>query len=110
MEDSNSSSMNVVERLRTLKEHGDDWGKLRFTQDEIVDMNTPANCVWELQGGVLTQARDERTLVFTQIPSQLRHIQKRTWTLDNLDVVVADYCIDPSQDLLVIAGERADGR
>ncbi|CAL1706425.1 unnamed protein product [Somion occarium] len=109
MEDSNSSSMNVVERLRTLKEHGDDWGKLRFTQDEIVDMNTPANCVWELQGGVLTQARDERTLVFTQIPSQLRHIQKRTWTLDNLDVVVADYCIDPSQDLLVIAGERADG-
>ena len=58
--------------------------------------------LWELYGGVLAQSTEEGTLTFIQLPSDLRSIEEEVWTLGNFGLVVRDFGMDPSQDLLVL--------
>ncbi|KAI0078961.1 hypothetical protein K474DRAFT_1673681 [Panus rudis PR-1116 ss-1] len=55
--------------------------------------------LWELCGGVFAQSKGRRLLDFTQLPSHVRGIAETNWVV-TLDFDVADFCIDPSQDLI----------
>ncbi|KAK7692370.1 hypothetical protein QCA50_003995 [Cerrena zonata] len=102
MEDGNTD-MSVVERLHLLREHQDAWEKHEFTDDTVINMHPLPHLAWDLQGGVLSQQTTLRSLTFYQIPSRLRGIRSRMWSMDDLDIPFADFGLDPSQDLLVLA-------
>lgn len=102
MENGPSSSLNAAEKLERLKKRQAAWDELKWSEDKNVDMST--GTVWELYGGVLAQAsEDRRTFSFRQLPSHHRGIEERTWTVDVSNSNVRDFTMDPSQDLLVIA-------
>ena len=59
--------------------------------------------VWELYGGVLAQSKGRNTLVFDQLPSEIRNIQEDRWELvpDGLKSI-RDFAMEPACNLLVI--------
>lgn len=100
MEDGPPGSMVPAERLECLREHQDAWGHLRFTQTSNIDMQS--GNVWELYGNVLSQGKNRRSLAFHQLASVIRGIEDRSWSLDDLDVEIRDFGMDPAQNLLVL--------
>jgi hypothetical protein len=47
--------------------------------------------------------QSEGTLTFIRLPSDLRSIEEKVWTLGpELGLVLRDFGMDPSQDLLVL--------
>ena len=56
---------------------------------------------WDLYGGVLGTKTSARSLCFRQLPSRLRGIEFREWGV-GFEYTIADFFMDPSQDLLVL--------
>ncbi|KAK7692362.1 hypothetical protein QCA50_003987 [Cerrena zonata] len=102
LEDGNSET-DVAERLRLLRKHQEAWDNLEFTDDFVIDMHPHPFLSWELQGGVLSQQTTMRSISFRQIPSKVRGIAKKEWSIADLDIMFVDFGLDPSQDLLVLA-------
>lgn len=104
MVDSPSSDFPVSEKLRLLERHTEAWETLSYNSQFDVPSNED---YWELMGGFLVQADRENPthIIVHQIPSLLRSIPKKTWTLDFEPIVIQDFGLDPRQDLLVV-GER----
>ena len=97
-ETSGSSSSS---RLEALKKHQSSWDNLKWSRELRIPMEDGS--LWELYGGVLAQSTVEGTLTFMQLPSDLRSIEEKVWTLGpKLGLVVRDFGMDPSQDLLVL--------
>ncbi|PCH37773.1 hypothetical protein WOLCODRAFT_161036 [Wolfiporia cocos MD-104 SS10] len=99
MEDGPISMLGSSDRLKLLREHQKAWETLDYKRQDVVPML--AGEVWELYGGVLAQAQGGRTLCFCQLPSVLRGIEEKRWTLKDLGFVIRDFGMDLSQDLLV---------
>lgn len=98
MQDGPPGDLPFSERLCMLRSHQKAWKTLSWTANESV---TLMGGVWELVGGVLGLASDgNATIVFRQIPSQLRGIPGREWTFES-PKSFRDFTMDPSQDLLV---------
>jgi hypothetical protein len=96
-----TSSISSASRLEALKKHQSSWGNLKWSRELRIPMEDGG--LWELFGGVLAQTTAEGTLTFTQLPSDLRSIDEKVWTLGpSLGLVVRDFGMDPSQDLLVL--------
>lgn len=93
-------------RLEALKNHQSSWGSLKWSRELRIPMEDGG--LWELYGGILAQSTEEgASLTFIQLPSDLRSIEEKAWTLADLGLVVRDFGMDPSQDLLVLI-ERPD--
>ncbi|KAI0631501.1 hypothetical protein C8Q77DRAFT_140759 [Trametes polyzona] len=107
MEDGPSSGMTASERLRKLRARQEAWNKLQWTAREEVNMLQGG--VWELYGGVLAQGEGLRTLVFKQLPSNIRGIEGREWRIEDVGVNIRDFGMDPAQDLLIIIENRREG-
>lgn len=99
MEDGYGSALTITDRRKRLAEHQAAWRDLRWRSEEVVPMLHGG--VWELYGGVLAQGKERETLVFKQIPSQIKDIEGKEWEI-NLGFRIRDFGIDPSQDLLVV--------
>ncbi|KAL7284613.1 LOW QUALITY PROTEIN: hypothetical protein ACG7TL_001908 [Trametes sanguinea] len=107
LENGTHNTLTVAERLRMLKMRTEAWDDLAWTAREEVPMLQGG--VWELYGGVLGQAEGSRTLVFNQLPSNLRGIEGRQWRIEDVGVNIRDFGMDPAQDLLIIIENRVDG-
>lgn len=96
-----TSDTSSASRLEALKKHQSSWGSLKWSRELRIPMEDGG--LWELYGGVLAQSTGQGTLTFMQLPSDLRSIEGKVWTLGpNLGLVVRDFGMDPSQDLLVL--------
>ena len=96
-----ASGTSSASRLEALKKHQSSWDNLKWSRELRIPMEHGG--LWEFYGGVLAQSTAGGTLTFTQLPSDLRSIEEKVWTLGpNLGVVVRDFGMDPSQDLLVL--------
>ncbi|CAL1702742.1 unnamed protein product [Somion occarium] len=95
----------VRDRLRILVKYMEAWDQLRFS--EIRTMDRESGNLWELYGNVLAETRSENTtLVIKQLPSKLRGINERTWTLDNLHIPLCDFSTDVAQNLVALLEPR----
>lgn len=95
-----TSGASSASRLEALKKHQASWDSLKWSRELRIPME--GGGLWELYGGVLAQSTAEGTLTFMQLPSDLRSIEEKVWTLGNLGLVVRDFGMDPSQNLLVL--------
>ncbi|CDO72096.1 hypothetical protein BN946_scf184962.g39 [Trametes cinnabarina] len=89
-----------------LKARNEAWDDLAWTAREEIPMLQGG--VWELYGGILAQGEGSRTLVFKQLPSNLRGIEGREWRIEDVGVNIRDFGMDPAQDLLVVIENRVD--
>ncbi|KAI0271411.1 hypothetical protein BC834DRAFT_441182 [Gloeopeniophorella convolvens] len=105
MEDGPPGPLSAHERLELLRQYEMSWRGVQWNEHTVVPV--PEGSLWELYGNVWAHSRDEDAIELVQIPSRLRGIPLRRWTL-NLDFSLRDFGMDPSQDLLV-AVERTTG-
>ena len=93
--------MSSTKRLEMLRHHQTSWKDMKWTRDYRIPMEAAG--VWELYGGVLGQSTHSGALRFHQLPSDLRSIDEKTWSVGPFnDIPMRDFGMDPSEDLLVI--------
>lgn len=100
MEDGGHCTLSPTERLEILNRQEQAWDNARWSSEFELHMEDGG--VWEIYGGVLAQGTSPHSLTFTQLPSEIRNIPKKTWTVEKLPFNMRDFTMDPSQDLLVI--------
>ncbi|TCD69894.1 Amino-acid acetyltransferase, mitochondrial [Steccherinum ochraceum] len=100
MEDGPPSALLPAERLQLLRKHRAAWKAMRHTSTHNIPMS--GGGVWELYGGVLAQGINPRGLAFTQLPSRLRGIPEKNWTLEDVGFKIRDFGMNPGEDLLVL--------
>lgn len=93
--------MSSAHRLEQLDKHTSAWKNLKWSREITIPMED--GTLWELFGGVLVQNTIDNRLHIWQLPSDLRGIEEKKWTLGpNFGFTVADVAMDPLQDLLVL--------
>ncbi|KAH9950441.1 hypothetical protein B0H21DRAFT_535054, partial [Amylocystis lapponica] len=100
MEDGPPSDLAIAERRAKLRSHQDAWGNCQFSASQSIPMLQGG--VWELCGGVLAQSGNPTSLTFMQLPSKIRGIQGKEWTIEDVGFVIRDFTMDPAQNLLVM--------
>lgn len=98
MEDAPPNHLTTLERLEMLREHQKAWKTGSWTA--LSTINSRGH-VWELNGGVVGLAAGASSLVFNQLPSKLRGIEAKKWTIDTPDIIIRDFVMDPGLDVLV---------
>jgi len=97
-----SKRLDPTHKLQLLREQKVAWQNLDWTSKCSVPKR--GGNTWELFGNVLAQSNEEGDISFVQLPSGLRNIKKKEWTVNRSEWAfkVRDFVMDPSQDLLVI--------
>jgi hypothetical protein len=105
MVDGPPSNVGPAERLTLLKEHQRAWETLTWKMSSPL---SGIDAAWECLGGVLAHLSDwpQHSVIVQQLPSVLRGIDEEKWTI-NLNFSIADFTIDPSQDL-ILAIQKVD--
>jgi hypothetical protein len=98
LEDGPPGDLPTAKRLELLRSYELSWKNIEWSENNSVSL--PMGRVWELYGNVWAHSRGTDTIEFVQLPSRLRGIPMRQWTL-TFDFAVRDLSMDPSQDLLV---------
>ncbi|KAF8266414.1 hypothetical protein EI94DRAFT_1733136 [Lactarius quietus] len=98
MVDGPPGNLSTSERLDLLRRHEACWRKVEWNEHNTI--LKPSGAVWELYGNVWGHGSGSNAIDFVQLPSRLRGIPMRQWTL-RFDFSVRDFSMDPSQDLLV---------
>jgi hypothetical protein len=91
---------NVADRVEKLKAFQKLWDDLSFHEHYEITMKRGG--VWELYGSVLSQKSSKAEFHFHRLPSSIRGIPQKQWTISRRSFGVRDYTIDPSQDLIVL--------
>ncbi|KAL0951412.1 hypothetical protein HGRIS_008104 [Hohenbuehelia grisea] len=99
-EDGPAGSILPAQRLEMLRAHQKAWSSLDWQMSDHVPMATGG--LWELYGNILSQFEADGSLKFMQLPSKLRGVPKRQWSIKELEFSPRDFGLDPSQDLLVL--------
>lgn len=87
--------------LDALKRHQNAWDELKWSRQLRLPMRSGG--LWELYGGVLAQSDEEGGIFFYRLPSDLRSIEEKQWSLGpSFPCPVRDFAMDPSQDLLLL--------
>jgi len=92
------ANLTTHERLELLRGYEASWKNIEWNEHSTI--LSPHGNLWELCGNVWANSRGRDVIDFVQLPSRLRGIPMRQWTL-KLDFVPRDFGMDPSQDLLV---------
>lgn len=92
--------VNPTDRLDALRRHTIAWEELTWVTEQRLSMLDGG--LWELYGGVLAQSNLNGDIAFRQLPSEIRSIAERDWTIGGFDFIVRDFGMDPLQDLLVL--------
>lgn len=98
MVDGPPGQLDTSERLSLLRSYEASWKNLDWNAHTCLPV--PGGSLWELYGNVWAHSGVDDTILFVQLPSRLRGITMRQWTL-KLDHAPRDFSMDPSQDLLV---------
>lgn len=101
MVDGPPGRLSPSERLSLLRSYETSWKNMDWNEHKYFPV--PDGTLWELYGNVWAHSRGGDAIDFVQIPSRLRGIPLRQWTL-RLDFPLRDFSMDPSQDLLVTIG------
>lgn len=92
-------------RLSTLRAHQRAWEAVRWSSAHDISLTaaemSPDLSAWELVGGVFAAAVGHH-FRFIQLPSTIRGISRREWTIPNIGFVMKDFAMDRSQNLLVV--------
>ncbi|KAI9461007.1 hypothetical protein BJY52DRAFT_245215 [Lactarius psammicola] len=98
MVDGPPGDLTASERLELLRSYEASWKNIEWNDHTTIP--SPVGSLWELYGNVWAHSGGSDTIEFVQLPSRLRGIPMRQWTL-RLDFALRDFGMDPSQDLLV---------
>ena len=98
MVDGPPGNLTTSERLELLRRYETSWKNIEWSEHHTIPY--PQGMAWEFYGNVWGHSRGSDAIDFVQLPSRLRGISLRQWTLRfNFDV--RHFSMDPSQDLLV---------
>ncbi|KAI0307691.1 hypothetical protein B0F90DRAFT_1676259 [Multifurca ochricompacta] len=98
MVDGPPGHLSASQRLSLLRDYEASWKDIIWNEHKSIPV--PDGNLWELYGNVWARSRGEDAIVFVQLPSRLRGIPMRQWTL-KFNFALRDFGMDPSQDLLV---------
>jgi hypothetical protein len=98
MVDGPPGQLSTSARLSSLRSYDAAWRNLEWNAE--VSQNVPSGRLWELYGNVWAHAKGNDTILLMQLPSPLRGIPMRRWTV-KLGFAPWDFGMDPTQDLLV---------
>ena len=98
MIDGPPGGLTTSERLELLRRYEACWKNIEWSEHNTIVSS--GGRIWEFYGNVWAQSKGSHSIEFTQLPSRLRGIPMRQWTL-RFDFAVRDFSMDPSQDLLV---------
>lgn len=100
MRDGSVSEANTVERMAALRTYSDAWRDLAWSAYDKIDI--PGSAMPQFSDGVVAYLSDDRReLTVHQLPSKLRRLAARRWTLA-FDFVIARFALDAAQDLLAL--------
>jgi hypothetical protein len=102
MVDGPPGNLTTSERLELLRRYEASWRSIEWSEHYTIPY--PQGSSWEFYGNVWGHSRGNHAIDFVQLPSRLRGISLRQWTL-RFDFEVQDFSMDPSQDLLVTIEE-----
>ena len=86
------------ERLELLRTYKASWKNIEWSEHHTISYHQGRS--WELYGNVWGHSRGSDAIDFVQLPSCIRGISLRQWTL-RFGFDVLQFSMDPSQDLLV---------
>ena len=98
MVDGPPGNLTTSERLELLRRYEASWKNIEWSEHHTIPY--PQGTTWEFYGNVWGHVRGSNIIDFIQLPSRLRGISLRQWTL-RFDFDVQHFSMDPSQDLLV---------
>ena len=98
MVDGPPGNLTTSKRLELLRRYEASWKSIEWS--ELHTIPYPHGRDWEFYGNIWGHIRGSDTIEFVQLPSHLRGISLRQWTL-GFDFEVQHFSMDPSQDLLV---------
>ena len=98
MVDGPPGNLTTSERLELLRRYEASWKNNEWIEHHTIPY--PQGTTWEFYGNVWGHTRGSDAIDFVQLPSRLRGISLRQWTLE-FDFDVQHFTMDPSQDLLV---------
>ncbi len=106
MEDGPPSALTPSDGLAILRERQDARRTLTWKGRTEYDMRRGG--VRELYGGILAQADGDSTVVCAQLPSAIRGIEQKVWTIEDVGMEMRDFGMDPAEDLrpLLTLGRR----
>ncbi|KAI0295663.1 hypothetical protein B0F90DRAFT_1927449 [Multifurca ochricompacta] len=100
MRDGPSSEVSTRERMAALEKYNEAWRELAWSSYDTIDI--PASGMPQISDGFVVSFSDDRkSLTVRQLPSKLRRLGGRTWTLE-FGFIIVGFAIDASQDLLVL--------
>lgn len=100
MQDGQLSDANTAERMAALRAYTDAWRDLAWSEYDKIDI--PGSAMPQFSDGVVAYlSTDRRALTVHQLPSKLRRLGARSWTL-TFDFVIARFALDAAQDLLAL--------
>jgi hypothetical protein len=100
MHDGPLSDANTAERIAALRAYTNAWRDLSWSAYDKIDI--PGSAMPQFSDGVVAYLSDDRrALTVHQLPSKLRRLAARHWTL-TFDFVIARFALDAAQDLLAL--------
>jgi hypothetical protein len=100
MRDGLLSGVSTAERMAALETYNRALRKLAWSAHDKIDI--PASGMPQvLDGLIVSFSEDRRALTIHQLPSKLRTLEARQWTLA-FEFAIAGFTIDASQDLLAL--------
>ena len=102
MEDGPAGDLSTSERLDLLRRYETSWKNLEWNEHNTIFSPSRDFKFWNFYGNFLgwRSGREGEAIDFIQLPSRLRGIPMRQWTL-RFDFYVREFGVDSSQDLLV---------
>jgi len=97
MVDGPPSQLSTSDRLSLLRSYNASWKNLDWNAH--TSLRVPDGRLWELYGNVWAHSNGIDTIDLVQMPSRLRGISLRQWTI-RLGFAPQDFGMDPAQDLL----------
>jgi hypothetical protein len=101
MVDGPPGGLTTSERLELLRRYEASWKNFEWSEYNTVHCLQGPGWHWDFIGNVWAHHRGIDAIDIVQLPSRLRGIPMRQWTL-RFDFPVGQFSMDPSQDLLVM--------
>jgi hypothetical protein len=107
MSHANGDPVSTADRIAALDAYNTARRDLAWSAYDKIDIPASSATMPQFSDGlVVSSSRDKRSLTVHRLPSQLRGLEARSWTLA-FDFPIAHFALDASQDLLVLVPVRA---
>jgi hypothetical protein len=97
---SDRAPKDVSTRLHKLRQHVDAWNNLDWVESRV---SIPNLALHLIRKGMYISLGQDASVTCIQLPSRIRDLPLRTWTLHNIGLSIQKMAADPQSDLLVLA-------